>query len=421
MEKIIQYDPILHRQTLKVWQVDKDGSNPSISQVITSDTHARDFIQHGPNKFNWFWLIKNGKDATTYLKGRRQRMTVHSLGDLTTEWDSLYVGRTQGRVTGHFVHRPFRDYLDPDTGLETKADSLALGEYMGRVQDKLTKFQSGVFVGEIRETLRMLRNPVSALRGGIEKYLKTVKKRQKGINNVKSAREMVAGTWLEFSFGWRTLISDIEDAHEGLVERLKDLHPWDNVWTKAAEEHVVENFTHTCYYGMARVDVPVKTTERVTVKYRGQVSAASTFKDRQYEIWGLTPWEVVPTIYELLPWSFLVDYFTNLGEIVTAASYCNAGINWTNRTVIREIETQITSRPNLAVISKWASLPRAHKWVPYRATMLTKEVERDSYNGSLVPGLAWKIPTNPMHWVNMWALRASSDAIRNGWKFKGTL
>jgi hypothetical protein len=51
---------------------------------------------------------------------------------------------------------------------------------------------------------------------------------------------------------------------------------------------------------------------------------------------GLTVREFLPTAWEVLPWSFAIDYFTNVSEIVDAVSYRDVEIVWAKKTVRRE-------------------------------------------------------------------------------------
>jgi hypothetical protein len=48
---------------------------------------------------------------------------------------------------------------------------------------------------------------------------------------------------------------------------------------------------------------------------------------------GLGPGDILPTIYELIPYSFVVDYFTNLGDVISAWSHQAIRPDWAQRTV----------------------------------------------------------------------------------------
>lgn len=59
--------------------------------------------------------------------------------------------------------------------------------------------------------------------------------------------------------------------------------------------------------------------EKHTVRYRGRIDAqvdAPVWNN--LDLFGFSAKEFVPTLWELLPWSFLVDYFTNVGDILDA-------------------------------------------------------------------------------------------------------
>jgi hypothetical protein len=55
-----------------------------------------------------------------------------------------------------------------------------------------------------------------------------------------------------------------------------------------------------------------------------------------WALFGFTPSELVPTAWELLPWSFLVDYFVNVGDVLSSAVTASSNVNFVNKTVIQE-------------------------------------------------------------------------------------
>jgi hypothetical protein len=54
-----------------------------------------------------------------------------------------------------------------------------------------------------------------------------------------------------------------------------------------------------------------------------------------WALFGFTPSEFVPTAWELMPWSFLVDYFTNIGDILTSSVTDTSSVRWVNRSIIK--------------------------------------------------------------------------------------
>jgi hypothetical protein len=64
--------------------------------------------------------------------------------------------------------------------------------------------------------------------------------------------------------------------------------------------------------------------------------------------WGLGTRDFIPTIYELIPYSFLVDYFVNIGEILNAWSFNQADLAWHNDTNREVFDTSVQVIPRVA-------------------------------------------------------------------------
>jgi len=60
--------------------------------------------------------------------------------------------------------------------------------------------------------------------------------------------------------------------------------------------------------------------------------------------YGFGSWrEALPVVWELIPYSFLVDYFSNIGQIIDSYSTQLGGVMWINGTVRVEREIKLNS------------------------------------------------------------------------------
>jgi len=57
-----------------------------------------------------------------------------------------------------------------------------------------------------------------------------------------------------------------------------------------------------------------------------------------WNLFGFQPSEFLPTAWELLPWSFLADYFSNIGDCLTAWSTVTDKVEvaYINRTIVQK-------------------------------------------------------------------------------------
>lgn len=237
--------------------------------------------------------------------------------------------------------------LLPGTGSVNSADfdraeTLARELFLKKYRQSRTAFQTGVFLGELRQTVQMIKSPVRALREGLNGYHRTVKKRLRGNRRPSSARRIIGETWLEYAFGWRPLIRDAADAMRlACAQPAQYLVP---IAATGSSSYNLEPERKFCLGTGANYPYWYQIYQQsnsVTVRYKGAAAAtmgAPTFKEQL----GLSWSNVLPTVWELIPYSFLIDYFTNVGEIIAGISTGSVNLAWGCRTqrVLRSVKMQ---------------------------------------------------------------------------------
>lgn len=284
---------------------------------------------------NWREKIRQGKNATsTYLCTFEEWLAVshYAQSRLTQKSGSYQQFVTTGNLSFWSVSPSGAALLS-----STKADTLAREQFIKQYRGRRTAFQSGVFLGELSETVQMIRHPAQALRQGIDRYYGTVKKR---LRRKKRDKRLIQDTWLEYVFGWKPLINDIEDAC-----RLATVQPMANFQViRGSGKDVISkaitqgNFT----YGSTKTLWSYVKTGSVDVTCKGAVSAVNEPPPFP-EVLGLSWSNVLPTVWELIPYSFLVDYFTNVGKVIDGISTGNIQLAWGCKTVYKQSEVQITN------------------------------------------------------------------------------
>lgn len=371
-----------------------------------------DEVTGGENP-RWRELVKRGEQAGTTLTGTLQTYSL-SPAYIKENSYSKYSGQHARSAETFGEYPTLPGSVGP--GIEpswTLADNRALEQYVNRVRSLQTTFQGGVFLGELGRVISMVKSPAKSLRRGMDLYLGALKKRRPKVPSRVSKdtkRRIMSDTWLEYSFGWIPLINDIEDGIKTINNshyyRRHDLKSVRAEGTDKTVKHIdgtLGTATPPYFEGTFQVK-----RER-TVKYYGVVDAGSNAVTNFRRI-GLDLSNFVPTAWELLPWSFLVDYFSNIGTIVSAASLAQSSLRWTMRLDIETETTEFTGwYPKLNASAHF--IYKVEQYYPGRSVTTVRTINRFPFLGGLVPSLEFSIPGFGTKWLNMAALSMTSRSL----------
>jgi hypothetical protein len=279
----------------------------------------------------------------------------------------------------------------------------ALTGFLKKCKRRQRLFQTGVFVGELREAISLVRKPALALRKLFDNYVGVCRRRARRLP-LREQTRLISNQWLELQFGAIPLASDAKSAAEALAE-VAFGHEQAYVTFIAGGELARSNSRTQRFVSQELpyvVDVDLR--QEITCQYRGVVSVnALGYIDRKFAVFGTTLSDFIPTVYELIPYSFLVDYFTNIGEILEAASFCQADLKWHNMTVRRTILQTIRVSPNLR-----SELGNQSNLLKYSVSPCVSTCSEKSFSRSVpllgIPSLAFKLPGLGLKALNIAAL-----------------
>jgi hypothetical protein len=385
------------------------------SQSAKSNTWTNS-VTYGDNVPGYRQLIRDGENATTALSGQRSRVRVEN-GTLSF---SATAGVERKALLGGFCGNMSLDPPGTPSGLnEAKADTEALGRFAVRVVNARSSIQGGVFVGELGQTLRMIKSPAQGLRRLVDDWRGTAIRLRRARNflplNVRkrTVAQDLADSWLEYAFGWKPLINDIKSGCEALDKLAVGRSGGTIRCTGTASTTVSVSDSSSIHgSGIALWTESLRTVGTTMVIYRGAVRVeASNPKTMDTSLFGFSPEQFVPTAWELIPYSFLIDYFTNIGDIIYGWSSLLANVAWCNRTVRKTYETTRTTSSSKQVTSNFQSC------VPAKVIGETTSVLRAKYIGTRVPDFTFQVPSlGSMRWLNIAALIASRGSDRK-WSY----
>jgi hypothetical protein len=290
----------------------------------------------------------------------------------------------------------------------SKAYNQALVSYLKKVRQVQVGFSSPTFLGELRETVHMLKHPLQGLSDLATGYLSKVKRAKGRSRNWKGN---LSSLWLEQAFGWQPLIHDITDAYK-LYKQKVDSNDQVPVTAFAIEEEAKPTDSSPGSLGPASIGYSFTNTriQKNTVRFRGMVKrqVQGPLLDNMAR-WGFTPSEFLPTAWELLPWSFLFDYFTNIGDLITASTAVRSSVAWTNVTTIRFQINEMTAVHNVSKTRQNHARYVSSFGDSLSSTRMRRTVSRVAGVFLETPDLAFELPKNPFQWANMTALFAGAN------------
>lgn len=397
-------------------------SNGTSSCFTVSDSVNEQIVTLGMDRIiesknpNWRKAVAEGRSATT-------RFVAETI-DLDFSPGSVY-SRRLCTVSGQerWATEELSGYFRPMTGnsglpsapvttISTSAEAQAISSFASNARSTQGSFRGSTFVAELADTLRGIRNPAAGIRGLIDTYSKRSKRNVKratgrdpentrvgDLNDRQrgAAQRALSESWLEAQFGILPLVSDMGSAYQSYQE-FRDRIDAQPVQGTGNEVPVltIANDSSAVGSNFMSFQYEVHTHTERSVRFYGAVKCRTeTFTSSVIEESGFRFRDFVPALWEWIPYSFLVDYFTNIGDILEASSVPRADIAWVSRT-FRNSTTRNSSRVRYTKNSS-ASYPlnghvEVQAFFPPSVTWRRKYIDRRNYTGSLVPTFRFEIP-----------------------------
>lgn len=211
-------------------------------------------------------------------------------------------------------------YAPPDVGSDLlHASNAAYGRLKSKVSDRA---ELGAGLAEISDSYSMIRTRATQMfqvardikkgRFGDAADKLGLTRTPKGV----SRKKQFAGNFLEYSFGWAPLIGDIGSAVNVLQNPIASPTPKGSASVPVRRTLARESWTRTPP-GMIKYQRNASLSGSVTCKQGAMIRVANPNLWLANQMGFVNPLSVA---WELVPFSFVVDWFTNVGEVVSSMS-----------------------------------------------------------------------------------------------------
>lgn len=278
-----------------------------------------------------------------------------------------------------------------------EANNLATSRLYKKLREFESPSQVGESLGEIRQTAKMLRSPARGLSRLIGYTMRhhTALLKQARANNVRHTVKAAADLLLEWRFGISPLIKDLASAGEALSSRglVIDDFAYFNVSGKSeavsvlSPQAIVQNWIN-------RIDIDVRDTRRYKIRYKGVYRYSAAGDPASFgKSLGLTWREFAPTMWNLFPYSFLLDYVVNLNAFIETVSVPWSNVAWCNRTaratIIRRYVPTGSGAPKPTSLDMYNHYYASIGHLELQGT----HVVRSAQLSLPLPRLEWKVPS----------------------------
>lgn len=338
------------------------------SQVTTYGVHAGTFSRqiNGVNDPKYLDRIRRGENASNAMSAFRQS-TSWSEGKVSFKRIGVTPGT--GGTNRMAWPGPIPQGIDPNLFADAK-NKAAIG-IRKKIDEMTTTVSGGVILGEIRQTVHMMRHPAEAITQLLTKF---VRDHENGLKRARSLRiknakrkgrrqipivgytfkngvprataDTIAKSYLELVFGLQPLMSDIASIAEASLSK----YDAPRIQRIAFTAQAVSGTTTSVEYQPSGSVVWCPKVEsfvdevsvRYTVGYKITTQGVSEGWKRVYEMSGFDLAHIVPTAWNLLPWSFFIDYMSNIGDVIAANAVSLENVAWATMTTRRNARKTIS-------------------------------------------------------------------------------
>jgi hypothetical protein len=283
------------------------------SEVVVTNAYSLPYSRVGGDTPKWRSRVRSGGDCSNSYAMQDMRLSKESMSAEAKFWVNPFfkpLGTTTYRISGDL-------YVGTPTlpgAFSAQAHNQALNILVGRANGSLRSLQGGTVLGEIHDTLHQILRPAQGFRHLLGDYLNDVRKGRR-FRRRKDKRRYVRDLWLEYRLGFLPLLSDTQGAAEALARIIHGTHPLHPISSTGRDyAEAASSSGGMLTNGPLRVLIASRVADNWYAK--GWAGLRESAGGEVSTILGVGFDQFIPTIYELIPYSFVLDYFSNVGQVL---------------------------------------------------------------------------------------------------------
>jgi len=357
-----------------------------------------EYVYYGPNYPHWRDRLAQGLQTTTSMSAFKRNLKYPVGGYLNVGYlspihgASVSFGALAARATMGLI--PTEGVQDFNLELKEQAIGQATSNFIKSYREAVTQWQAGTFIGELKETVRFLVSPLKTLERRTIDLGKGLKKLKYKLANAQRREEawLRAGTdsYLAYKFGVKPLLQDIHDAHKALISVQEHIDK--NVIPLIGSGKVVSSYgpierTVLDCFNSASCYVDEAATNKFTCLYKGGYKPSTASGELPFwDSLGLSPDQWAPTIWEIIPSSFIWDYFVNAQAVIDAVSFQMVSLRWISRTIRQTHTRTFSGQRNGPIVAPYKTA--------YGGALIDESIlcQREALSELPVPPIRFKLP-----------------------------
>jgi hypothetical protein len=370
----------------------------------------------------WKDQIAQNKSATTPFSAKSTTVT-HEDGYLVfdgyvTALGNVPSARRLSGMSGCLHTSNYVNFLPSNVDSVNAAESTAASKFYNTASGILKALEGGELIGETHKTAQAIIQKTTQVVGlltGWRKRWNTFRSSHRKGNreaSLKRALAFASDNYLEWKFGVDPLVKDVQSLAGSMRDDFIDVETFTSNGKGSGPGLIATETAFQPTGSLITAYANVSSIESVSVRYKAAIVLRRYGVGGLAERVGLSPANFVPTIYNLLPWTWLLDYVTNVGDIVTAICFDPMRIAWCVKTVKRELITTkyAGASPQISIgLTPYPGYPIVK---PSITRWQTKLVNRTDERPPLIPSFSTRLPdfqteAGRSKWLNVAAVLSS--------------